>query len=67
MSFKKDFPSLKDLTTDCRGMEAINIKFIQKHCIDKQKVKEKLDWALGLYPTLAYGSIKIIKKELGLE
>jgi len=45
MSFEKEFPSLKLLIQhgECVGDFNIIKEDVQKHCLDKQKVKEAFD------------------------
>lgn len=41
ITFEEQFPSLKNF--NCMVDERIPINWIQKYCIDKQKVKEAID------------------------
>jgi hypothetical protein len=53
MTFKKDFPSLKDIECNCYGcneypserdeLHSVSIEDIQKYCLDKQKVRGAIE------------------------
>ncbi len=46
--FEKDFPSLKDFISDKgKEYESVFSNHIQKHCLDKKKVREAIQKARG--------------------
>jgi len=72
--FTDKFPSLKDSDCKCyrnNNIEAFHYDDIQKHCLDKKKVKEALESKEALHApqgeSLQDAFIKRVKKELGLK
>ena len=75
-SFEDEFPKLKvrgyplklkgdyDMSKDVFG-QFVSCAQVQKHCLDKQRVKEKLDYWIGNLDD--DWVVRNIKKELGLE
>ena len=76
MPFEEEFPSLEgkgtdDIKVDCMNELIFHYTDIQKHCLDKQKVREAMEKFKYWYETGRYsGNYSInydkLKKELGL-
>jgi len=81
MNFEKEFPSLFGLwqpksqySDEGESLKCISGEFIlediQKHCLDKKRVKEvidKLKYLIGGTSTTEVVNVRILKKELRLE
>lgn len=52
MSFEEKFPSLKDKITneDSCGIDFVYLEDVEKHCLDKQKLKETIEKILDEPP-----------------
>ncbi len=55
MKFEEQFPSLKDTRMDYGHsgvrFDAIRLEDLEKHCLDKQRVKERWKYLKGHIPT----------------
>ena len=81
MTFEEEFPSLRSKTFDidwsCQAMDFVNkgdtpkgdfVKRVQveKHCIDKQRMKEALDSCIKIHGKIAEINLGELKEVLGL-
>jgi hypothetical protein len=71
-SFEEQFPSLKfkvvEDNAEHLGYKDLEFEYVykedvQKHCLDKQRVKNKIDKLLEFYP---HNILVLLKEELGL-
>ena len=69
MTFEERFPSLKDKRIICQELldaDCIDTEQVEKHCLDKQRVKELLE-SRGILDRYDEDIKKEILEELGLE